>query len=92
MLIGTVTKLKLIARCLGNWDYYLSAPFSDGSQAILYIAKPGSGAGSGVWCSVSRLRRHLSMLREICNGSRLIPSDWEVIDKEFFEQLGIETD
>lgn len=87
-----MTKLKLIARGAGNWDYFLSAPYSDGSQAVLYIAKPGSGAISGIWCSVSRLRNHLYSTRQICGGSRLIPSDWEIVDKAFFEKLGIETD
>lgn len=83
---------KLIARGAGNWDYYLSAPYSDGSQAVLYIAKPGTGCDSGIWCGVSRLRNHLYRTRQICGGSRLIPEDWTVIDKEFFEKLGIETD
>lgn len=83
---------KLIARGAGNWDYYLSAPYSDGSQAVLYIAKPGTGCDSGIWCGVSNLRSHLYRTRQVCGGSRLIPEGWTVIDKEFFEKLGIETD
>lgn len=83
---------KLIARGAGNWDFYLSTPYSDDSQAILYIAKPGTGASDGIWCSVSKLRYHLYRTRQICGGSRLIPEDWTVIDKQFFEKLGIETD
>ncbi len=83
---------KLIARGTGNWDFYLSTPYSDGTQAILYVAKVGTGASSGIWCSVSKLRYHLYKVRQTCNGSRLIPEDWTIIDRQFFEKLGIETD
>lgn len=82
---------KLIARGAGNWDYYLSAPYKDGSQAVLYIAKPGTGCDSGIWCGVSRLRAHFCDLARICRRDSLVPSDWEIVDKGFFEKLGIET-
>ena len=85
-----MNKNKLIARGAGNWDYYLSAKYEDGTQAVLYIAKPGSGAGDGVWCGVSKLRAHLKQLQSITNRKSLIPSDWEIVDADFFKSLCIE--
>lgn len=82
-------KLHLIAEAVGNWDYYLAPPFEDGSQAILYIAKPESGAASGIWCGVSSLRSHLKRLQSITNSKNLIPDNWTVKDHSFFENLGI---
>ncbi len=84
---------KLIATGNGNWDYYLSKPFEDGSQAILYKAKENSGADSGIWCGVSRLRAHLIHLANIKHDrtwTTMIPDEWTVIDADFFKSLGIE--
>ena len=85
-------KLHLIATGESNWDYYLSEPLKDGSQAVLYIAKPDSGAGSGIYCGVNRLRKHFHRLANIRHGANwnsLIPNDWNIIDKDFFTRLGI---
>lgn len=84
--------LRLIATSDGNWDYYLSKPYSDGTQALLHIAKDGSGAVSGIWCGVSDLKAHLHHLANIRHGRNwesMIPDDWTVIDKEFFLNLRI---
>lgn len=83
---------RLIATGAGNWDYYLGPKFEDGSQALLYIAKEGSGAGSGIYCGVTRLKRHLQHLANIKHGAdweTMIPEDWSVIDGAFFDALGI---
>lgn len=84
--------LHLIATGAGNWDYYTAPPYEDGSQAVLYVAKPDSGAGSGIYCGVTRLRAHLQRLQNIKHGaawSSLIPDDWTVVDHAFFASLGI---
>lgn len=86
-------ELKLIAKGSSNWDYYLTPPFADGSQAVYYKAKENSGAGSGIWCSVKRLRSHLIHLANVVHGSNwntMIPDDWNVVDKQFLVSLGIE--
>lgn len=87
-----MNKLHLIATGDGNWDYYLSQPYEDGSQAVLYIAKPDSGAGSGIYCGVDRLRRHFHRLANLLHGAdweSLIPEDWHIVDKDFFTRNGI---
>ena len=87
-----MNKLHLIATGDGNWDYYIAPPFKDGSQAVMYIAKEGSGAGSGIYCGVSRLKAHFRHLQNIKHGSAwdsMIPDDWHIIDNEFFSNLGI---
>ncbi len=82
--------LHLVATGNGNWDYYLSKPFEDGSQVILYIAKDGSGADDGIYCGASKLRAHFYRLRQVCGGDNLIPNDWHIVDHDFFKQLGLE--
>ena len=82
-------KLNLIAEAEGNWNYYTSTPFADGSQAVLYIAKPNSGAASGIFCGVSGLRAHLKRLQTITNSKNLVPDNWTVKDRDFFNNLGI---
>lgn len=85
-------KMKLIATGSGNWDYYLLPPFKDGSQAVYYKAKEGSGAGSGIYCGVKRLRSHLIHLANVkydSNWDSIIPDDWTVVDRQFFDSLGI---
>lgn len=92
--------LHLIATGDANWDYYLAPPFEDGSQAVLYIAKENSGAGSGIYCGVSHLRSHLHLLamrkmRRNNDGTQsfwdsIIPDDWHIVDADFFRSLGIE--
>lgn len=87
-----ITGKKLIATTNGNWDYYLGPKFDDGSQAVLYIAKENSGAGSGIFCGVQRLKnhlRHLANVRFDTKWETMIPDDWKVVDKDFFDSLGI---
>lgn len=83
-------KLQLIAKGDSNWDYYLTEPYSDGSQAIWYIAKEGSGANDGIYCGVSGLRAHFKDLQRITGYyDSLVPRGWSVIDHDFFRALGI---
>lgn len=85
-------ELKLIATGSSNWDYYLTPPLEDGSQAVYYKAKEGSGAGSGIYCSLKRLRSHLIHLANTKYGSNwnsIIPDDWQIVDRQFFDSLGI---
>lgn len=82
----------LIATGASNWDYYLGPKSEDGSQAVLYIAKENSGAGSGIYCNVSSLKSHFRHMQNIKHGSTwnsLIPDDWTITDSSFFEKLGI---
>lgn len=91
-VISEFEEKRLIATTEGNWDYYLGPVCSDGSQALLYIAKKGSGANSGPWCAVSRLKQHLRHLANVRHGAdwkSMIPEDWTVIDWDFFRAHGI---
>lgn len=83
--------LRLVATGRGNWDYYEKV-FSDGSRAVMYIAKAGTGCDSGVYCGVKRLRAHFLHLMNVTGANRksIIPEDWAVIDSGFFAALGIE--
>lgn len=86
------SKLHLIATGDGNWDYYLVPPFKDRSQTILYVAKEGSGANTGIYCGVKELRSHFIHLQNLLHGSNwssMIPNHWTVVDRTFFEALGI---
>ena len=83
--------MKLIAYGTSNWDYYLRT-FEDGSQCVMAIAKPGSGAANCHYCSVKNLRAHFRHLKNIIYGrdwTSLLPDDWIITDKEFFKNLGI---
>lgn len=85
-------EMELIATGTSNWDYYLTPEFEDGSQAVYYKAKENSGAGSGIYCNVKRLRGHLIHLANVrygANWNTIIPDDWKVVDEQFFESLGI---
>lgn len=83
--------MDLIATTDGNWDYYVRT-FEDGSKCVVYIAKEGSGAGSGYYCNVKRLRAHFIHLANLIHGKdwhSMIPNDWNVKDQRFFDELGI---
>lgn len=83
--------MKLIAYGLSNWNYYLRT-FTDGSQAVVAIAKPGSGAANCHYCNVKTLKahfRHLANIKYDDKWKSMIPSDWTIVDKDFFENLGI---
>lgn len=85
-------KRHLIATGESNWNYYLAPPLEDGSQTVVYVAKENSGAGSGIYCGVNRLRAHFIHLANIKHGAdwkSMIPDDWHVVDKAFFDGLGI---
>lgn len=83
--------MELIAYGKSNWNYYLRT-FSDGSQCIMAMAKPESGAGNCFYCSVKNLRshfRHLNNIKYGHNWTSLLPNDWIIKDKDFFKNLGI---
>lgn len=83
--------MHLIAYGESNWNYYVRT-YDDGTQAVVAIAKPESGAASCHYCSVKNLRahfRHLNNIKYGRNWTSLIPSDWKVTDVEFFNNLGI---
>lgn len=87
-MIDTKKKLHIIAFGDGNWDYYVT----DDGKMVLYIAKPDSGAGSGIYCAASRLRYHFRHLQNVKHGSNwtcYLPDDWKVVDADFFKRLGI---
>ena len=82
---------RLIARGSGNWDYYLTV-LSDGKKVVESIAKPGTGCNNNIWCGVNGLKAHLHHLANVRHGANwitLIPEGWEVVDRSFFEALGI---
>lgn len=86
------SKLHLIATGDSNWDYYTAPQYADGSQAVLYVAKEGSGCDTGIFCGVKKLRAHFIHLQNVIHGSNwssMIPNDWNVVDRAFFEALGI---
>ena len=80
--------LKLIATGGGNWDYYLRT-FSDGSKAVMFIAKENSGAADGIYCGAKNLRAHFSHMKNLLNRESLLPDDWYIVDEDFFRDLGI---
>ena len=73
----------LIATTDGNWNMY----FYD--EIVWSIPKPGSGAGYSIYCGVKSLKSHLTHLKYVCNRSELIPDYWEVVNRDFFANLGI---
>ena len=82
---------KIIATS-NNWDYKVTI-YGDGSSSIDYIAKPESGCSSGIYCGIEMLKSHFTSLlryRKDKSNRSIIPEDWEVIDRSFFEFLGIE--
>ena len=63
----------------GNWLYRLVI-YSDESAAVLYIAKPGSGCGSGHYCGTATLKNHLKSVGL---------ERWTITEPGFFEALEI---
>ena len=81
---------KVIAIGRSNWDYKLVI-YSDNSAAVYYIAKPGSGCGSGIFCGTNILKYHLQDLKRYEKAAResIIPADWSVMEPGFFAALNI---
>ncbi len=91
--INTLRKYggKIVATS-DSWDYKVTI-YGDGSSSIDYIAKPGSGCSSGIYCGIYMLKSHFKSLlryRKDKENSSIIPEDWKVLDESFFEFLGIE--
>lgn len=81
---------QIIAIGRANWDYKLVI-FGDNSAALYYIAKPGSGCGSGIFCGTNILKYHLQDLKRYEKNTResIIPSDWTITEPGFFQALNI---
>ena len=58
-------------------------------ETIYSIPKKGSGAEASLFCPLSHLRRHLHHIQYVCNAPNIIPSYWDVIRPDVFEQVGI---
>ena len=72
-----------IADSSGNWEYYAY------NNIIWSVPKVGSGAGLSIFCGVRSLKSHLMHLKYVCNRSALIPEYWQVVNNDFFVNLGI---
>lgn len=68
---------KIIAES-GNWTYKVTI-FKDMSACIEYIAKPGTGCESGIYCGTDIFKMHFS---DHCK-------DWIILDPGFFTALSI---
>ena len=75
----------LIACSSGNWDYYAY------SGIVYSVPKVGTGAGLSMFCGVKSLKSHLMHLKYVCNRSALIPEYWQIVNNDFFANLGIIT-
>jgi len=72
-----------------RWIYYVHT-YSDGSKALRYT---DGHTIDGVWCGLSCLRQHLRHLKNVRYGKAwdtLIPNEWRIVDKVFFESMGIQ--
>lgn len=67
----------------GNWDLW------EYDGIIYSIPVHGSGANASVWCELSSFRSHLYRLRQICGYDTLIPKNWENVNTDFLDGLGI---
>ncbi len=81
---------QIIAIGRSNWDYRLVI-FDDNSAALFYIAKPGSGCKSGIFCGTNILKYHLQDLKryEKAAHDSIIPADWIITEPGFFQALNI---
>lgn len=70
-----------------NFEYRVTI-YSDGSGSLDYIAT-APGCSSGIWCGLLRLKAHMERNAYIMGKDQVIPHDWEIIRKDFFEALGI---
>lgn len=66
-----------------SWDLW------EYGGTVYSIPIAGSGGKASVWCSVASLRSHLYHLRQVCGYNALIPPDWENVNTEFLDWLGI---
>lgn len=67
----------------GNWDLYFY------NDIVWAVPKVGSGAGLSIFCGVKSLKSHLQHLKYVCNRSSLIPDYWQIVNNDFFVNLGI---
>lgn len=79
----TITSEGVFIAHSGNWDMW------ELCGMVYSIPVAGSGAGASVWCAVSHFRAHLHRLRNVCGHESLIPGDWENVNLEYLNSLGI---
>lgn len=62
--------------------------YNDGRAAVWY----DNGYNHTLFCGIENLRSHLHHLKNVRYGKNwnsLIPDEWTICDKQFFDKLGI---